>query len=203
MLYTHRNLHVAHGEDAGTAFEVCGGKIRTVPPASFARDGYCILRGAVPTDVVDAARRYVASHEAAWRAQERTRPDDWRMHFEQRFNRPLADGHAPVLDLLRPLVDAICGFGRRPVGVFYTQLAYRSPSKGKPVTAYHIDGEANADGDRFPDHFSLIVGVALSRQLDRNCGNFTVFPGAHTARNWTDYPDLKRRRALPDVRCVK
>ena len=44
---------------------------------------------------------YVATHEACWSAPSGTRPDDWRMHRDQRLDAPVADGHLPILDLLR------------------------------------------------------------------------------------------------------
>ena len=73
----------------------------------------------------------------------------------------------------------------RPAGSFYTQVASRTPSEGATPRAavaeadgggegsvrprddrggreYHLDGQANASGARFPDHFSLLLGVAIA-----------------------------------------
>jgi hypothetical protein len=68
-------------------------------------------------------------------------------------------------------------------------------------TDYHIDGQANDTGDRFPDLWTLQVGVALTDILVPNAGNFTVFPGAHAKGGgfWSKYPKWKKDNSLPDV----
>lgn len=83
---------------------------------------------------------------------------------------------------------------------YRTPLRKRQGQKDtRPGTAFHIDGEANARGSRFPDHFSVIVAVALSRQTAPDCGNLSVFSSHHASRHWRDYPDMKRGRTLPDL----
>ena len=64
------------------------------------------------------------------------------------------------------------------------------PHDARPGTNYHLDGQANASGARFPDHFSLLVAVAVSDQTEADSGQFTVFPGSHT-RSWHAYPEVK------------
>lgn len=200
-LYTHMSLHVPQGDDAGSRLTpvLSTEAVDDVVCRSLWNDGYAVLKSAVPMERVDAARAYVAKESKKWIGGRR-RPDDWRMHYRQRFDEPLRDGHGVILDLVSPLLSTVHGLTRaRPVGVFYTQLAYRTPTtKRIRLTAYHIDGEANACGARFPDSFSLIIAVALSSQMQSGMGNFTVFPGAHR-RDWSDYPHLKRHRQLPDL----
>lgn len=139
------------------------------------------------------------------------------MHFLQPLDgtKRLRDGHQPIAELIcssQSIFDFVVDLarGRSPSAVFYTQVAYRTPAKPStpPLrpTSYHLDGEANAIGSRFPDHFSIIVGVALSPQLVVGMGNFSatqhlesyafsvvhaaVFPGAHL-QDWTMYANSK------------
>ena len=123
---------------------------------------------------------YVATHEAAGAHRAARAPDDWRMHRDQRLDAPVADGHLPILDLLREprLAAAIrCLAGSEALAVSYTQVARRTPAPRKarrrdlPDTSYHIDGEANASGARFPDVFSLLVAVALTPHERPGVGN--------------------------------
>lgn len=218
MLYTHNELHVPPGEDAGYILSPWS------PPAapaddddalaasSLAENGWCILPRACSDASVAAARAYVAARRDDW-ALSRLRPDDWRCHLDQPLGAgaAVADGHASLLSLLRDSgalarLLAALGGGALPDGVLYTQAAYRTPlakRRGRrderPGTSYHIDGEANASGARFPDHFSLIAAVALSDQAAPDAGNLAVFDGHHVATNWARYPDRKRRRDLPDL----
>lgn len=237
MIYAHDFLHVPIGPDAECSYD--GFLPRLQNPAArkkvgddglraLASQGYTILPRAAAIETVDRARAYVSEHRALWAAQARCRSDDWRMHYMQGLDGScrLRDGHTPIADLLcasQSIFDFVtqASQGRPPVGMFYTQVAYRTPVTVKTPPqrpdSYHLDGEANAIGSRFPDHFSLIVGIALSPQRRVGCGNFSVFPGAHL-RDWTAYADLKRcalislqpvrstkksfcrRRALPNVR---
>ena len=213
MLYTHADLHVPPGGDAGFALGPWAPAAAepSLDRAAFRRDGWATIRGACAEDLVAAARDYVAARRADW-ALPRLRPDDWRCHLGQPLaaGAVVADGHAPLLALLRAspaLARALgdLGGGREPAGLLYTQVAHRTPLKKKrgradarPGHLYHIDGEANASGSRFPDLFSVILAVALSPQLEPDAGNLSVFPREH-ARDWRDYPDLKRTRSLPDL----
>ena len=215
--YTHACLHVPPAEDAGRPYRGLRGTadcgLGRDERSVFVRDGFLVLRRAVPRELVDAARSHVATARSnSWEQLRRLRSDDWRMHFQQRFGdgAELVDGHAPVLDLLcaaprlhGALHDLSAGDGR-PIGSFYTQVAFRTPlpssaradargADDRPGTCYHLDGQANAAGERFPDHFSVLVGVALSDQCEPNVGNFTVFPGAHASHSWHTYPARKRR----------
>jgi len=46
-----------------------------------------------------------------------------------------------------------------------------------PGAEYHLDGNANAFGIRFPDPWTVLVGIALVDITAVDMGNFTVFPG--------------------------
>lgn len=102
--------------------------------------------------------------------------------------------------------------GADPSGIFYSQVAYRTPVKADkkakikvpspdyvPGAEYHLDGSANSSGTRFPDPWTVMVGVALVDVLTADMGNFTVFPGSHTSRDWSRYPEEKVARTLPDL----
>lgn len=92
-------------------------------------------------------------------------------------------------------------------GIFYSQIAFRTPVPASLRQSdvpdylvgaeYHLDGQANASGERFPDHWTVLVGIALVDILTEDMGNFTVFPGAHIARDWKSYPNEKRSKTLP------
>ena len=184
-LYTHDALTVPRGADAGQLLESrppcdAGGQLDV---AAFRDRGFLILKDAAASDAIARAAAYVATHEACWSAPSGTRPDDWRMHRDQRLDAPVADGHLPILDLLREprLAAAIrCLAGAEAHAVSYTQVARRTPAPRKarrrdlPDTSYHIDGEANASGARFPDVFSLLVAVALTPHERPGMGNLTV-----------------------------
>ena len=133
------------------------------------------------------------------------------MHRDQRLDAPVADGHLPILDLLREprLAAAIrCLAGAEAHAMSYTQVARRTPAPRKarrdlPDTSYHIDGEANASGARLtdPDVFSLLVAVALTPHERPGMGNLTVFPRGHL-RDWRQYPDWKRDKGARTSGCA-
>ena len=181
VLYTHDSLTIPAGEDAGATL-VRPSPAPDAPDASdaldaapldaaaleaFARDGYVVIKSAVSNAALDRARAWIDAREESWREKPGTRADDWRSHRDQRVDAPLRDGHAPLLALLlEPVLAAAATqlFGGADVaGVSYTQIARRSsvPAKRRgakplPSTAYHIDGEANQSGARFPDCFSVL-----------------------------------------------
>ena len=153
--YTHACLHVPPAEDAGRPYrglrgaDGCG--LSSDERSAFVRDGFVVLRRAVPRELIDAARSHVATARSnSWEQLRRLRSDDWRMHFQQRFSdgAELVDGHAPVLDLLcaaprlhGALRDLSAADGC-PIGSFYTQVAFRTPlpSGGRPTPAASMTG---------------------------------------------------------------
>ena len=184
--YTHACLHVPPAEDAGRPYrglrgaDGCG--LSSDERSAFVRDGFVVLPGAVPRELIDAARSHVATARSnSWEQLRRLRSDDWRMHFQQRFSdgAELVDGHAPVLDLLcaAPRVHGalrdLSAADGCPIGSFYTQVAFRTPlpSGGRAGPASMTGGHttwmaSEAAGEQFPDHFSVLVGVALSDQCE-------------------------------------
>ena len=85
-LYTHSALTVPRGDDAGQLLE--SRAAAACPPldvAKFRDDGFLILKDAAASDAIARAAAYVATHEACWSAPSGTRPDDWRMHRDQRL----------------------------------------------------------------------------------------------------------------------
>ena len=95
-------------------------------------------------------------------------------------------------------------------GIFYSQIAFRTPVpatlKSSDVpdyqigAEYHLDGQANASGERFPDHWTVLVGIALVDIPTENMGKFTAFPGAHIVRDWSSFPHEKRSKTLPSFK---
>ena len=165
-LYTHDALTVPRGDDAGQLLAPrpqCDADSQ-LDVAAFRDRGFLILKDAAASDAIARAAAYVATHEACW-APSGTRPDDWRMHRDQRLDAPVADGHLPILDLLREprlaaAIRCLAGSeGARRV-VHPSRPADPAPRKARrrdlPDTSYHIDGEANSSGARFPDVFSLL-----------------------------------------------
>jgi len=154
-----------------------------------------VVQQATPTAVIDQAKAYLDENYADLLAVSK-RSDDWRCHFELDFDRLSAGPteHGQLLDLLfhspKVMSRARALLGPAICGIFYTQIALRTTlakvkseehaeSLNSGRTDYHIDGQANDAGTRFPDHWTLQIGIALSDQTTENLGNFTVFPGAH------------------------
>jgi hypothetical protein len=120
--------------------------------------------------------------------------------------------HGPVLDLLLGSPIAV-GRLRSLIGdlggIFYTQVAFRTPapvskksydennSMYKVGAEYHLDGQANDSGVRFPDPWTVMIGIALVDLQSDTMGNFTVFKGSHTSQYWGDYPAMKMSQTLP------
>jgi hypothetical protein len=195
---------------ASTEF-VHSSKLSSSQIKSFIDHGFFIAQNQVDQSLFRSARRYINSHYNNWLKQSR-RQDDWRIHYQLHFsslNQPVE--HAPILDIVLQsprLLQSICALLKSPPGgIFYNQVAYRTPLPHNcsskildytPGAEYHIDGQANAYGTRFPDPWSVLVGIALV-DLDReDMGNFTIFPGAHY-HNWCHYPQEKRDKTLPDL----
>ena len=143
------------------------------------------------------------------------RQDDWRCHYQLNLTDIATEPkeNAPILDLLlrspkilARLRDMMPQIG----GIFYSQIAFRTPVPASLKTTsapdyqigaeYHLDGQANASGERFPDHWTVLLGIALVDINTENMGNFTVFPGSHIARDWSSYPEEKRSKTLPSFK---
>jgi hypothetical protein len=176
----------------------------------FHINGFYCAKKVIQQALIDDARRYIDASYQSWLKKSR-RQDDWRMHLLLDLSDLSAVEHVPILNLLiqSPLaLQRLQGLmGCAPAGIFYNQIAYRTPLSATAQTSleyqvgaeYHIDGQANAFGTRFPDPWTVLMGVALVDIITEDKGNFTVFPGGHTARNWCNYPEEKRAKTLPSL----
>lgn len=191
------------------------GSLEREEAKEFFEKGLFIGKSLVEQHLIDAARCYIDNNYTTWMKKSR-RQDDWRIHlmlnFEDLAENPVE--HAPVLRLLLEspkVLQKLYGLmGCAPCGTFYNQIAYRTPlafqPRGNAVpldyqagAEYHIDGNCNAEGTRFPDPFTVLIGVALVDVTTEDKGNFTVFPGAHASRDWSNYPAEKCAKALPSL----
>ena len=182
----------------------------------FVQRGYFVVRGAVSQDLIARTKKYIDdNYENFSRVSKRS--DDWRCHFQLPLDESLLSDrieHGSLLNVLLcspDIMERVRALLRNaPSGIFYSQIALRTPLKKvkSPEHAeslnnggsdYHIDGQANDAGDRFPDHWTLQVGICLTDQPSENAGNYTVWPGHHTSRNWEDYCSLKRSGSLPNL----
>ena len=186
---------------------------------SFVKHGYFVVRDAVRKELIDETKRYIDDNYTKF-TQISKRSDDWRCHFQVDFNKIAATNaaieHGALLNLLTCSENVMSRVHQilksPPAGIFYTQMALRTPMKNSQLKSpeyteslnssgsdYHIDGQANESGDRFPDHWTLQVGICLTDQVVSNGGNFTVFSGCHTSVDWSSYCDKKKRGTLPDL----
>jgi hypothetical protein len=220
LVYNTINLHVRDGEK-----NYCEKPQLNLPvefglqfneAMDFYTNGFFILEQAVDSCFVENCRKYIDSQYCKWLKMSK-RQDDWRCHFcldLKTFDEPIEN--AQILDLLlkspkilgrlNDLMDELCG-------IFYTQIAFRTPfplnmktkKENKQASdyitgaEYHLDGQANASGDRFPDHWTVLVGIALVDILTIEKGNFTVFPTSHTSRDWSFYTEEKKTKTLPNL----
>ncbi len=187
--------------------ELCEGDME-----NFVNSGFFCKDNIVPPEFIRKARAYINGEYTRWLKISR-RQDDWRIHLLVDLKcldcEPVE--HAPLLDLLLQspnlltVLEAL--MGSKPSGIFYNQVAYRTPLVNpKPSimdysvgAEYHIDGQANCFGTRFPDPWSVLVGIALVDIESLDMGNFTVFPGTHRSVNWANYPAEKRNKTLPSL----
>jgi len=178
----------------------------------FYEDGYFKAPDLVSLSLITHARLYINSQYHNWLKISK-RQDDWRIHLRVNFDELSTSPveHAPLLNLLLQSPGILQRLDKlmnaKPVGCFYNQVAYRTPLKNyKPSileytvgAEYHIDGNANATGTRFPDPWSILVGIALVDIETTEMGNFTVFPGFHAQCCWKSYPLEKKMKELPSL----
>lgn len=147
--------------------------------ASFVRDGYLHLAGAVSEDLVAGALRQINAHLG-------TGPDA----FERSEDGVKLGGgvgsSAAILNLLYHsaafgVAEQLLGGSKRPKA---GQVALRFPSppgdnatRSKGEEQWHIDG-MHKTWHMHP--FDLLVGVALSSQPEDDCGNLAVWPASHS-----------------------
>ena len=205
-LYTHDALTVPRGDDAGQLLAPrtqCDADSQ-LDVAAFRDRGFLILKDAAASDAIARAAAYVATHEACWSAPSGTRPHDWRMHRDQHLDEPVADGHLPILDL-----PGNRGSRRRTACLAGAEAPRRVHSKSPGGPRPRAKRAANLPDRAItsmakqtpPEHASrralFTRRVALTPHERPGMGNLTVFPGH--LRDWRQYPDWKRDKALPDI----
>lgn len=158
--------------------------------AAFVRDGFVVLRGLVPQPLVDDALRSInnglgSALEASPQASSGAN-DDAPLAHELGKKAAVRDllSASPALGAAESLLGALpARFYRGDHG---SQVALRFPleptaaqSKApKGDNMWHIDGMKETT---HMSGFQLLVGVALSPQLEDDCGNLGVWRGAHAA----------------------
>lgn len=184
---------------------------------SFYHDGFFCAENAVSSGLIREARKYINGQYKVWLKTSK-RQDDWRCHLMVDLSDPERAVEHPALMNLLIHSPSLLGWiealtGARLHSIFYSQVAFRTPLSAKqiahqlahaapdysPGAEYHLDGTANSAGTRFPDPWSLLVGIALVDINTEDQGNFTVFPGWHVRRDWSAYPEEKRTKSLPDL----
>ncbi|CAE7281053.1 Rab35 [Symbiodinium natans] len=166
---------------------------------TFARDGFVIVKGAVPNERVEDALRCInnllGKGPAAWVVD----PDAPTAPGEAPTHKLPPLGHPSIMELVShtclgaavqrllrglpvqpgagqlavrfPVTDRLESFGD---GVL-TDAAYRVVHRDDSTQQFHIDGM----GKESPLPFSLLCKIGLSDQTSQHCGNFTIFPGSH------------------------
>jgi hypothetical protein len=216
-LYTDRemSMHVSGPKDFCDTFVLHNygdSQLSYEEANEFYENGFFCVENQVSHELIAKARSYINDQYKAW-LKESKRQDDWRIHLMLDFDK-LSDEpveHAPVLDLviqspgilqrLENLMDT------KPAGCFYNQIAYRTPLVNYKSSVldytvgaeYHLDGTANASGTRFPDPWTVLVGIALVDIDALDLGNFTVFPGYHKNYCWKNYSKEKKTKTLPSL----
>lgn len=221
VFYTEKesNLHVSgeKGVCVPCAPSISGEDVQIDELNKFHQDGFCCVKNAVSESFISDARKYINGKYKQW-LKDSKRQDDWRCHLMT----DLSDAEVPVEHpaLMSLLLKSPTLLGRieqltgsSVSSIFYSQVAFRTPLSAKqiaqqlanpvpdysPGAEYHLDGQANSSGTRFPDPWSVLVGIALVDISTEDKGNFTVFPGWHTRRDWSRYPEEKRTKTLPDL----
>lgn len=156
----------------------------------FIRDGFVVLRGAIPTDMVEAAGGRV--DEAYENGDYKF--DETKFDPVPQFSKDLQQ-HPDICELLNRscvygAMEDLLGTGNVTYNGM-TQIAFRTRDKAMvrkgmqmtdmiPKMRYHIDGgEGKLAKTGTP--FTLLVGVCLSanQDIEENRGQFTVWKGSH------------------------
>lgn len=183
--------------------------LSTSEALEFYNNGYFVSENLCDDYLIDEARKYIDSNFKMFLKMSK-RCDDWRLHFQIDLINERVHEHVPILNLLikspKILGKLKCLMNTDISGIFYSQIAYRTPVSSShrseyytPGAEYHIDGQANASGDRFPDYWTVQIGIALVDIVTKDMGNFTVFPGTHSLVKWNNYCNQKKTKTLPSL----
>lgn len=158
--------------------------------ADMLRDGYTVLRKAVPRDVVDNARR--AINHSLGQGIDPARIQE----FSARSYCPELQEAPALTDLMRrssvpAAIEAMLGRGCVQAMV-RAQIALRfpqSPGAERKSVGGHLDGFGTGTNGitkgQFSRFFTGLAVVLLSELPEPDSGNFTVWPGSHVA--WQDF----------------
>ncbi len=141
----------------------------------FARSGYTVVRNLVPegqvTEVL-AAIDSLVDHEPI--------PDGHTgFHF---YWRSRADGPDTIFQLIRGKLLAAAEAFVAPYSIEppqQVQVSLNLPHWDHRPGGPHLDGCNPPEKDGRPGTYSLLAGVMLTDQPDRNMGNIWVWPGTH------------------------
>lgn len=155
---------------------------------AFMRDGYLVLRGAVPQEMVEAALKAV--DEAFENGQYEIEADkaDPVPHFNVEARKHEDIAHIPRQTDVFAACEDLMGKNKAHYGP-KGQIAFRQTdlkmiqsgmtmTEAMPAHRYHIDGGHGVLGPTGTP-FSLLVGICLSdgQDIDENRGQFNVWPG--------------------------
>jgi hypothetical protein len=157
------------------------------------QQGYLVRRGAIPTEVVDRARRAINADLG-----KNGLPPDQLPHFRVQSFCPDLRDQPPVTDLInhdsvQAVLDDLIGLETvKPA--WGGQIALRFPQPlddGRDARVretfaqkpgYHIDGTPSPGNGVPPGevhNFAMLVGVLVNDQPTDFRGNFTLWPGSH------------------------
>lgn len=157
---------------------------------AFIRDGYIVVRGAIPSNLIDDALAFVDDAYAKGQYEyDETKFDPVPVFAKEVTENPVL-GELLERSAVLPAMEDLLGEGN----VKYNhapQIAFRTAdkkmrAKGMGMTdltpwfKYHIDG-GQGPLAHTGTPFSLLVGVCLSpgQDVDENRGQFTAWPGSH------------------------
>lgn len=160
---------------------------------SFINDGYVVIPGAVPAEIVDRALSFTDQAYADRRFELMGNPRRGSAYPAPVFYHPIKTSPL-VTDLvnksgLYKAAEQLLGDGNVVIRDEMGQVAYSEPnelyvrqrmSKHEPDPAdkWHIDSGAGTYASLGTD-FAFLIGVALShgQDVDENRGQYTVWPG--------------------------
>lgn len=140
----------------------------------FGEDGYLVVPGVVPEELLAAL-----DDEIDWLVDDDPPPEGTvgtHFWFLPRDRLPAADAalrQAGALDVAGELVAPY----RLDHGLDHIQIALNHPPRAHRPGGPHLDGH-RPDQDR-PHSFTMLAGIYLVDELERQAGNVWVWPGSH------------------------
>jgi Phytanoyl-CoA dioxygenase (PhyH) len=148
------------------------------------RDGYTIVRGCVPSAMLDAAKRAIHANLAT-----EGLPPDKLTQFAAQTYCPSLTRESVITDLFNQtpiftLCEEFVGEGNLlSAGSGQIALRFSRPTAEHPKFSGHIDGRGTGTNGipegQFHRGFTMLAVILLSDLPDIYSGNFTVWPGTH------------------------